>query len=229
VALSDITLKQCRSDLQSRLNEVAPDRFGTEELNWWINMSQFDVAMTLSTISNIWYGTSQTITFSATAGQITTVPLASNYAATKIMRIVKWVLGGGRLVSFIEDDKIETLSGNSNYDSSYLANWFGENLYLFVGSSAASMISNATRLFFIRKPDEMTSDSGTMDVPTEFYDLVILSAMSKATQKLNILQLKQSVDASVAAKYSDIRAAYSQEVQQDLVEEAPGVQTPRMR
>jgi len=75
----------------------------------------------------------------------------------------------------------------------------------------------------------MTTDAGIMDVPTEFYDLVILSAMSKATQKLNILQLKQSVDASVAAKYSDIRAAYSQEVQQDMVEEAPGVQTPRMR
>jgi hypothetical protein len=230
MALSDITRKTLRSDLQSRLNEIAPDKFSAEELNHWINMSQFDVALRLSAISNIWYGEKQSINLSsATADAVTEIGLPSNATGADIMKIIKVVEAtSAAIVPFVEDNKIHSLKGNSNYDSSHYCNWFGENLYVFRGTSAAAL-SASSEIYVIRKPDEMTTDSGTMDVPTEYYDLVVLSSMAKAMSKLNMIGVKQQLDSDVAQKFNEIRALYAQEVQIGALEERPGVQTPRNR
>ncbi|MAC53185.1 MAG: hypothetical protein CME31_11655 [Gimesia sp.] len=229
MALSDITLKQIRSDLQSRLDDVAPNKFGKEELNYWINMSQFDVAMRLSVISNIWYGTTQTVSVTASANAITTVSLTGNYAPTKIMKIVKWVLSNNTVIPFVEDTKLHTMLANSNYDSSYAANWFGESLYVFVGTSATALSANSTTLYFLRKPDEMTTDAGTLDAPTEYYDIIVLSAMAKAMSKVNMMANKATAERDVAAKLNEVRTLYGLEAQVEAAEEAVGVQTPRLR
>jgi|TARA_Y100000310_G_scaffold315261_1_gene365590 hypothetical protein len=230
MALSDITLKTLRSDLQSRLNEIAPDKFSKEELNHWVNMSQFDVAMRLSAISNIWYGDKQTIDLSsAAADAVTEISLPANATGADIMKIIKIVDGtSGAIVPFVEDNKIHSLKSNSNYDSAHYCNWFGEKVYVFRGTSGSGL-SATSEIYVIRKPDEMTSDSGTMDVPTEYYDLVVLSAMAKATSKLNMIGVKQQLDADVAQKFNEIRALYAQEVQVSALEERVGVQTPRNR
>jgi hypothetical protein len=229
MALSDITLKQIRSDLQSRLDDVAPNKFSTEELNYWINMSQFDVAMRLSVISNIWYGTTENITVTASANSITTVSLTGNYAPTKIMKIIKWVLSNNTVVPFVEDTKLHTMLANSVYDSSYGANWFGENLYLFVGTSATALSGSTTTLYFLRKPDEMTTDAGTLDVPTEYYDIVVLSAMAKAMSKVNMMANKATAERDVQQKLSEVRSLYGIEAQVEAAEDAVGIQTPRLR
>jgi len=191
-------------------------------------MSQFDVAMRLSVISNIWYGTTQTISVTASANAITTVSLTGNYAPTKIMKIVKWLFGN-TVIPFVEDTKIHTMLANSNYDSSYGANWFGENLYLFVGTSATALSGSTTTLYFLRKPDEMTTDAGTLDVPTEYYDIIVLSAMAKAMSKVNMMANKATAERDVAAKLNEVRTLYGLEAQVEAAEEAVGIQTPRLR
>ena len=67
------------------------------------------------------------------------------------------------------------------------------------------------------------------DVPTEYVDLVVMSALSKALFKLNMLGEKQTVDADISNRFNDIRALYSSEIQLQQAEKVPGVQTPRMR
>lgn len=232
MALSDITRKAARSDLRSRLAKLTVDEFTDVELNGWLNTAQFDVFVRLSSISDVWYGTKQAISLTAAQGAVTNIALASGYGADKIAKLKKLVLASGELVPFVGDSEVHSLKLNSNYDYSYAVCHFGEALDVFVGSSATALSSNSAYLYFIRKPDEMTADSGaggTIDVPSEFYDLVILSALAKALFKLNMLGEKQAVDADIANKFNDIRSLYASEIQISQAEKVPGVQTPRMR
>jgi len=330
MALSDITRKSARSDLRSRLAKLTTEEFQDAELNSWLNTAQFDVFVRLNAISDTWYGTSESVSITAAAGAVTAISLAGNYAADKVAKFKKLINAAGALIPFVSDNEVHSLQNNSNYDYSYAVNHFGEKLLVYVGSSATALSSNASTLYFIRKPNEMTADSNTttilftgqptagtyfkvwfgnynvnvyarasaetnddsiffvtsataatnatnlnaalnhafgtgsgvtatvdsatvtitgasvanvninnatftntvstyLDVPTEFYDLVILSALSKALFKLNMLGEKQTVDADIARQFTDIRAMYGEEMQMMQVEKAPGVQTPRMK
>jgi hypothetical protein len=68
-----------------------------------------------------------------------------------------------------------------------------------------------------------------LDVPSEFADLVIMSALSKALFKLNMLGEKQQVEADISQRFNDIRQLYSTEIQMLQTEKMPGIQTPRQR
>lgn len=232
MALSDITRKAARSDLRSRLAKMTVEEFSEAEFNSWLNTAQFDVFVRLSSISDIWYGTKKAISLTAAKGAVTSVSLAGDYGADKVAKFIKLVLASGELVPFIGDNEVHSLKLNSNFDYSYGVCHFGETLDIFVGASAAELSNNQAYIYFIRKPDEMTADSstgGTIDVPSEFYDLVILSALSKALFKMNMLGEKQTVDADISNRFNDIRALYSSEIQLAQAEKVPGVQTPRMR
>ena len=106
MALNETTLRTIRSDLAARLDDIAPNKFSEQELNYWLNLSQQDVARRLSSIANLWYGTSESISLTATNNSITTVSLTGNYAATKVMKFVKLILANGTNVPFIEDFRI---------------------------------------------------------------------------------------------------------------------------
>lgn len=333
MALSDITRKTARSDLRSRLGKLTSEEFPDAELNHWLNLGQFDTFLRLTGISDIWYGTTQTISITAAANAITAISLAGNYGADKIAKMIKLVTASDVLIPFVRDTDINAMLTNSNYDSSYGCHWFGEKLYIFVGYSATALSSNSSVLYFIRKPDEMTGDSNVytlqftgnsgdgkyfriwlgdryvtvygrttppvnaaydgivfqcsataanegaalraalgiafpsgsgvtiggstdtctitgatkvenvdtsnltftettstcMDVPTEYVDLAIMSAMSKALFKLNMIGEKNQVDSDVASKFNDIRQMYSNEIQLTGMEKAPGQQSPRTR
>ena len=228
MALNETSLRTIRSDLAARLDDIAPNNFSEEELNYWLNLSQQDVARRLSSIANLWYGTSESISLTATNNSITTVSLTGNYAATKVMKFVKLILANGTNVPFIEDFRIHTLLSNTAYDGSYFVNWFGENLYLFVGSSATALSGNSATLFFIRKPTDMSTDASTVDVPLEYQDLVVLSALSKAATKLNMQGIKQIAEQDLNNKLNEVRNVYALDTQVKQVEEPHGVQTPRM-
>jgi hypothetical protein len=90
--------------------------------------------------------------------------------------------------------------------------------------SGASRVSGSATFASITE-----SVSSYVDVPTEYVDLVIMSAMSKAMTKLNQLQAKQGIDQSIAEAFNEIRGSYSSDIQAKQVENAPGIQTPRMR
>lgn len=333
MALSDVTRKEVRSDLRSRLGKLTTDDFSDAEINRWLNLAQFDVFVRLSSISDVWYGSTQTVSISANKGIVTPISLANAYSADKIAKISKLVNASGYIVPFVTDNEIHSIAANSNYDNSYAVNWYGEKLYYFNGASNNDLSTSSHTLYFIRKPDEMTGDSnvhtvtftntagdgkylnlwignqavrvygrttppvsadydgivfkisatpdtqrdnmvnainaafgstgvvaasgGTgivtitgasnvtnvdmtnttcaastsacVDVPTEYVDLVVMSALSKALFKLNMVGEKNQVDNDISSRFNDIRQLYSSEIQINQAEKIPGTQTPRMR
>lgn len=237
-ALSTTTLKQARSDLQARVNEVAPDKFSPEELNFWIDKAQSEVFVRLSAISDIWYGIFISMTTPVAAvGGVTKIDLTTTDAKpsdiAKIKQVVLTLINSvtkQTYVPFVEFSVLYSLPLNSNYDKAYRVSWFGEDLFLFVGTSATALVSTDTLdLFFIRKPIAISADADTVDVPSEFYELLILAALSKAVGKLRLMDVKAGIDQDVSRMFADIRAMYGQEIQQMAIESAPGTQTPRLR
>jgi len=336
MALSDVIRKVVRSDLRSRLNKFSTEDFSDAELNQWLNLGQFETFVRLSSISDVWYGSTQTMTLgTAAAGTVSAHALAGSYGADKIAKIQRLITSTSILVPFASFNDLYSLLQNSNYDGSYGVSWYGEKLYVFVGASASALTSNACTLFFIRKPDEMLGDGSTfsivsgavltgngkmfniwignqsvkvtarttlgttsegiayqdsatasvkatniynallasfpvgsgitldnstpgtvlisgggitdvqnvdganltftttvnacVDVPTEFVDLVIMSALSKALLKLNMMGEKSQVEADIASKFNDIRSLYANEMQLMQIEKTPGLQSPRNR
>jgi hypothetical protein len=237
MALSDITRKLARSDLRARLAKVTTEELNDSELNQWLNMGQFDTSTRLSAISDHWYGSSVTGTdvSAHSAGAVTALTLPAGALATNVAKF-KSVVGGGASASFngklIPWCRFEELHGkldSSLYDNEWAVSWFGEKLYFFWGTSV-TMTSGTVDIYFVRKADEMTADSGAggvVDVPTEYVDLVILYAQSRALNKLNMLGEKNEVDQDIAQRLADIRSQYANEAAIFNAEKQPGVQTPR--
>lgn len=165
MALSDITRKEARSDVLSRLDKVSTDDVINEEINRWLNMEQFNFFNRMGDLVNKWYGKSETVSVTASAGAVTEVALASNYAATKIAQITKFIQADGSTVYRpVEFAKLEHMLGNTTYDKAYFYAIYGENLYVFVGTSATALSSDSSKLYFIRKPDEMAGDTNVFTV-----------------------------------------------------------------
>ena len=239
MALSDITRKTARSDLRARIAQYTQKDIGDGELNQWLDMGQFDVATRLSAISDMWYGVKDTVAAASLAfatASVTEVGISS--AATSlgikpkdVAKFLTFVAGAtsGLANKVIPWTRIEDIHGyihNTNWDSGYAVSHFGENVYFFFGGSSGVEAATTTLTnFYIRKPDEMTADTDTVDVPTEFVDLVLMYAQSKALGKLGVTQGKQEVDADIAARFNEIKQSYQQEVGQRQAEAQPGVQT----
>lgn len=236
MALSTKTLKQLRSDLRSRIGKLTQDEISDSELNYWLNLGQYDIASRLSVISDQWYGASEgTIDVSAIVhGTVDTITLGTDtaIAASGIMKLVAVIGDGGgvagKVIPWKSLEELHNMATSSMYDTDYGVAHFGEDLYLFFGASF-TMTSASIGIYYMRKPTEMASDSSTVDVPTEFADLVVLSALARALGKLNMTSNKQEVDADISAKLNDIRGLYANEVQQLQFENMPGTQTPRKR
>lgn len=325
MALSDISRKEARSDVQSRLGLMPEADVISEEINSWLNREQFNFFNRMGPLVNKWYGKKETVAVTASAGAVTEVALASNYAATKIAQITKFVLADGETVyKPVEFSKLEHMLGITTYDSEYAYAIYGENLYVFVGASAAALSPDSSVLYFIRKPDEMAGDinvhtitvtdasmaaddtvtingiemivkaaattevadfiaGGTddasaqnlddvigaifsatsgvtvavaanvvtvtgaktvvtskaaafaiaestasmVDVPTEFVDLIIMGAQSKAMGKLNMVGERQQVEGTLSQRYAEISQMYGQAIQLTQLEKAAGIQTPQ--
>ncbi len=165
MALSDMTRKQARSDVLSRLDEVSSEALDPAEINRWLDMGQFDFFNKMAALAHKWYGTSKTVSITASAGAVTATALEGAYAATKIAQISKLILADGTtIVRPTEFNSLEHLLSNSNFDSRYYYAWYGEKLYVFVGILAAALAPDSSILYFIRKPDEMGGDTNVHTV-----------------------------------------------------------------
>ncbi len=234
--LSSITRATLRDDLRARLNEVAPDKFTDPELNQWINIAQFDVFVRLVPFIGRWYG-EQSASISLTesmAGSVTAHDLSSQNPG-KPADIYRLDAVIGDTQADIEDKVIpivETLGevyavkGNSNYD--YACCFWGEKLYTYF-SSSLSLSQGVLHMYYLRKPDELTSDSDTMDLPDEYADLVIMTALSKALGKLRLMAPKEDIDRDISERIRDIERSFGVETQMMQIEEQSGIQTPRVR
>ena len=160
MALSDISRKEARSDVQSRVGIKPNDEIINEEINRWLNMEQFNFFNRMGVLVNKWYGKKETVSVTALAGVVTEVALASTYAATKIAQITKFILEDASTVwKPKEFDRLEHMLGETTYDKEYAYAIYGENLYVFVGVSATALSTDSSILYFIRKPDEMAGDT----------------------------------------------------------------------
>ncbi|TET41444.1 MAG: hypothetical protein E3J60_04635 [Dehalococcoidia bacterium] len=165
MALSDISRKEARSDVQSRVGIKPNDEIIDEEINRWLNMEQFNFFNRMGILVNKWYGKSETVSVTATAGAVTAISLASNYAATKIAQITKFILEDASTVwKPKEFDRLEHMLGETTYDNEYAYAIYGEKLYVFVGVSATALTTDSSVLYFIRKPDEMAGDTNVFTV-----------------------------------------------------------------
>ena len=237
MALSNITRKQARGDLRSRLAQVTPDPINDGELNYWLNMGQQDVALKLSSMSDHWYGTSlvqnggTAISVSAhTTGAVNSISMASGMLSTEIMKLKFGIGDGGDIdgkqIPMTRLEDLYNMPSLSNCDSFYSMSHHGERLYFFWGADVS--VSAATvDVFFTRKPADMSADTDYVDVPTEYVDLVIMYAQARALSKLQMLDRKSQVDQEIAAKINDIRSVYASDIQLLQMEKTPGMQTPR--
>ncbi len=235
MAISDITRATLRNDLRSRLSEIAPDKFVDAELNRWLNSAQFELFVKLVPYIGRWYGeiSSEMDVSSDTVGQITVRNLLSfsTGAATDIFRLemVWWITIGtldNAIIPIMNIADLHSLAGNDNYN--YACCLWGEVLYIY-WISTSTLTNRFAYMYYLRKPDEMTSDSATMDIPSEYANLLILTALSKALGKLRIMQPKQDIDKDIQSTMREIEKTFSTETQLMAMEKSPGKQTPRVR
>ena len=171
MALSEVTRKQARSDVYQRIDQVGSTGLINDEINLWLDRGQYDFFNRMSSLVEKWYGTNETLSsISPSNGAITQIALAGNYAASKIAKIVKFMHADGTTIWHpVEFGKLEYMLANSTYDTHYAYAWFGENLHIFVGTSATAPSGDSGTLYFIRKPDEMGGDTNVWTITVNNY------------------------------------------------------------
>lgn len=321
MALSDITRKDARSDVLSQLGDIPDNQPIDEEINRYLNRGQFDFFNRMADLVSKWYGKKETISITAAAGAITEIALTANYGAEKVSKITKLITSDGTPFRKFEFEKLDYMLTDSNYDFTYGFAWYGEKLYVFVGTLATALSTDSSVMYFIRKPDEMGGDSNvftvtfvsaleddtidvngirftakdaatteladfittgtdtadgdnfedvlenvfqpitgvtavsaigvvtitgantvtssdgtrlavaastssTVDVPTEYVDLVVMHALGKAFGKFQRQSDRQRVESDLGGRYADIHALFGESIQLKQLEDQPGVQTP---
>ncbi len=192
--LSDITRKDARSDVYSVLGNIPTNELVPEEVNRYLNRGQFDFFNRMGDLVSKWYGTKQTVSVTAIAGEITEIALTGNYGAEKISEITKFIQSDGTGFDLFEFEKLDRMLGDSNYDYTYGYAWYGESLHVFVGASATALSNDSSVLYFVRKPDEMGGDNSVWTITVNQYsdktdgdqiiiDGVVLEQRAATTEK----------------------------------------------
>jgi hypothetical protein len=238
MALSSVTRKQARSDLRSRLANLSTEKLSNDELEYWLNLGQFDIASRLSMISTQWYGEVKTAIDASTASPGSVVGIQITDPAQSEMLKINQVVGSaapieGKQIPWAKLEELYSMADLSTHDNHVAVASHGDYLYFFVGASVDAFTAATVDLFYLRKPTAIiggsTTDSTILDIPDEYVDLVIMFAQSKAYQKLGMLGDKQGIDTDIQGRLNDIRGMFANEMGMIQAEDRPGVQTPRNR
>jgi hypothetical protein len=238
MALSTITRGQARSDLRSRLGKVTSEQVVDDELNYWLNLAQIDIASRLSSISAQWYGEEKTdfALASLSAGNVVSFTLADPVPSAILRPVLIVGTAGeidGQLVPWSRLEEVYSYVGMTTYTNHVSAALHGTKLYVYTGSGITPDASETVSFFYIKKPTSIygggATDATYLDVPDEYVDLVIMHAQGKAYQKLGSVQQKADVDQDITNRLNDVRAAFAHEMQMFNVEMPQGQQTPRLR
>jgi len=210
MALGTVTLATLRADLRSRLGELTPVQLSDEELNRWLNVGQKDVAVRLYDISDTWYLSSESGTFTSGSYTLTATDVH------KVKAVMK--TSDRKLLPIVPVSELGGYSASSFWGTS-------TEVVAQVGKSLVSSNSLSTTgitIYYHRTPADMSTDSSPMDVPDEFQDLVILFAQARAYQKLGMLDKELSVRRSVSERLNEIRNTYVSEFQIDAIQRQQG-------
>lgn len=238
MAISTFTRKQARSDLRSRLGNVTQEKLFDDELNIWLHVAQIDIASRLSLISDIWYGATvvdKPVTL--TAGAVTQYTFDATHPPDRdsFIRITQ-VIGrdsniDNLVIPFCRISELYSYLKMSHFSEHIACSLYGNSLYFFAGSDFTVAGTETIDIFYIKRPSALfggsASDTTFLDVPDEFYDLVIKSAQSKAFQKLGMLNEKGQLDNDIEVRLNEIKKDFSQEQQLYQFEMPAGQQTFR--
>jgi hypothetical protein len=100
----------------------------------------------------------------------------------------------GRVIEMFDERKFKNAQSNSNYDESAFCYVVEDKIYIYVGASYGSTVSDVS-LDYIRKTDKLSSTAltETIDIPDEYVFLIIKSI------KQIIYELRDNVNGSVGA------------------------------
>jgi len=210
MALSSISQATLLADLRLRLREASASVWTDAELQSYLNVAQYETAVKLNGISDVWYGTVSSQTSDTNEEGVQTIDLSS----LSILKIIKVIFNTDTSLSpnVLENIPIKSFNDlhgyrlNSYYSTSKtVCSVFGEKLYL---SSDLSL--SATKILYIyyyRKPTEMDGSNG-LDVPPEYQDLVLMFATAKAYEKLDQPQRKDQIENEIKSKIKEIKQSF---------------------
>lgn len=121
---------------------------------------------------------------------------------------MKLVDGTNGIIPFIDADSYENLSDIGFYDNEIFAVLHGNEIRLAKGTDVTY---GTITLWYRRRPIKMLLDKQPMDLPSEFKDLVIKSAMIIALEKMGQYQEMAAIKTKLSDKMKFIRSSYSQE------------------
>lgn len=166
--LGTYTLKELRSDLDIRLNNLPPGNVYTPGiLNHWLNLAQEIVARLLRRVDPSLYRNTYQTQVSGTE-----IDLSSQSCAE--IEEVFWGSGGSSgQVRILPLRQFMNMVNISLYDNSIFA--FRESKDKLVLNKSFSADIEA---IYLREPGKLSGDNSTLDVPDEYTDFVVLLAVS---------------------------------------------------
>jgi hypothetical protein len=200
------TLGTLRAALRSFLRQPVPSSkgFTEQELNFWINTVQFDLARKLLRINQEEFYGIQTIlcqhgyqdyTLDSTVGEIIAVTYED------------------RTVEKISPKDIGLLSTNANFEpSAYQRYWmrFEDTLRTYPASDCTSGDTLFIKVYHVKKPSEMTLDSHTTIIPIDYLTILILGAAAPIAHAVPHLR-----DKNVTKMYEDAIVALADDYVRD--------------
>lgn len=167
------TLKNIRSMVRSRIGEPIQKEFLDTELNLYIHFGQLDVARRLLRINQEWFMTSYQYKGST--------PITDFDLPEDCLRLVN-VFRQGLPVAKIDVEDIGVLYTNANYTPSQISPF-----YYQVGSTITILPAVApwqVKIFYVKKPTELTTDDSVTIIPDQFLDLIISYVVMRCKPKL---------------------------------------------
>jgi len=186
------TLTKLQSFLRVLVNEIAPDKVQDLSLVDFLNLATQDVAEMLAAASLPEYGTTATVTESAGVIDV------SNLVIDKVIKIVD---GTNGLASPKPDFAYENLSNIDQYKDSLFYNWFGDKIYLFIGSN---LTKGTLTLYYYRQPTLLSSGSDYIDISDKYVSLVIAKAKTMIYEQLNRMA-PEALTSLIESKTAEIR------------------------
>jgi len=211
MALSTVTAASLLAQLRYRLREASASVWTDAELYTYLDIAQYEIALKLNGISDIWYGSyvQKTSSDCTNENQYTKVDISSIYYA-RVNRIIYFSNDAGtyRVLPIVDIGKLEGYIRNQFFGTTKLicAIW-GQSVYISKASAIGA--SDKLNIYYYRQPTAMAG-SNPMDVPKEFQDLVIMFALAKAIEKINQIDRKNRIEEEIKAKLDEIKQAYHQ-------------------
>jgi len=210
MALSTVTAANMLAQLRYRLREATANVWTDAELYTYLDIAQYEVAVKLDGISDIWYGDVLALTDPSTSedGMATHDISGNSIMKVKSVHFQDTVAGTHYNIPIYPISELLARSQEAYRQSSYVCAIHGEKLYYL---PAQSIGGDATiYVYYSRVPTAMAGVNA-LDVPAQYQDLVVMFAVGKAIEKLNQVGRKDQIEKQISEKLVEIKNSFMEE------------------